>query len=179
MAHVFEPSPNSRAKCRGCGARIEKGVQRFGEGVRNPFGEGDTTHWFHPFCAAYKRPEAILAGLAQEDGAGVPDRELLADMAQRTVMHRRLARIDGADRAPTAQAKCRSCREPIAKGSWRIRLVFYEEGRFLPGGFLHIGCRNAYFETDDVLAPVLHFSPSLTDEERDDLARAFAENPAS
>jgi hypothetical protein len=42
--------------------------------------------------------------------------------------------------------------------SWRIRLVFYEESRFALGGFVHLGCRKAYFETDDVLDQVLHFS---------------------
>jgi hypothetical protein len=85
---------------------------------------------------------------------------------------RRLSRIDGAERAPTAQAKCRSCRQPIARGSWRIRLVFYEEGRFAPGGFVHLDCRKQYFETDDVLEQVLHFSPDLSDGDREELRRA-------
>ena len=59
------------------------------------------------------------------------------------------------------------------RGTWRIRLVFYEEGRFSPGGFVHLDCRMAYFETDDVLAQVLHFSPDLSDDERAELERAF------
>ncbi len=56
MPHVFEPAPTGRAKCRGCGRPIEKGEARFGERIPNPFAEGETTLWFHPLCAAYKRP---------------------------------------------------------------------------------------------------------------------------
>jgi hypothetical protein len=50
--------------------------------------------------------------------------------------------------------------------------VFYEEGRFSPGGFVHLDCRKAYFETDDVLDQVLHFSPALNEEEREALRGA-------
>jgi hypothetical protein len=53
--------------------------------------------------------------------------------------------------------------------------VFYEEGRFSPSGFVHLRCREPYFETKDVLAPALHFSPDLTDEDRADLRRALEE----
>ena len=172
MPHVFEPATSGRAKCRGCGQSIEKGSVRFGERMPNPFAEGETTLWFHPRCAAYKRPEAVLEALAQSP-ENVADRESLERAARGSAAQRRLPRIDGAERAPTAQAKCRSCREPIARGSWRIRLVFYEEGRFMPGGFVHLACRKAYFETDDVLEPLLHFSPKLTDEEREELGRAL------
>jgi hypothetical protein len=50
--------------------------------------------------------------------------------------------------------------------------VFYEEGRFSPGGYLHLTCRKVYFETDEVLDQLLHFSPALSDAEREDLIRA-------
>ena len=109
----------------------------------------------------------------------VPDRERLERAARSSLAHRRLPRIDGAERAPSGQAKCRSCREPIVRGSWRIRLVFYEEGRFSPGGFVHLDCRKAYFETDDVLDQVLHFSPDLSDGEREELRRACDTDPTS
>ena len=144
---------------------------RFGERIPNPFAEGETTLWFHPACAAYKRPEPLLETLASQ--AAIPERERLERLARTSSSFRRLPRIDGAERAPSGQAKCRSCREPIAKGSWRIRLVFYEEGRFSPGGCVHLECRKAYFERDDVLEPVLHFSAGLDEGERADLARAF------
>jgi poly(ADP-ribose) polymerase-like protein len=174
MPHVFEPASSGRSKCRGCGRLLEKGELRFGERIPNPFAEGETTLWFHPLCAAYKRPESMLETLALKP-EGVPDPETLERAARGASAHRRLPRIDGADRAPTSQARCRSCHEPITKGAWRIRLVFYEEGRFSPSGFVHLACRAAYFETGDILDQVLHFSPDLTDDERADLARACVE----
>ena len=176
MAHVFEPASSGRAKCRGCGRVIARGELRFGERLSNPFGEGEMTLWFHPLCAAYKRPESVLQGLA-ETSATVADAARLERVAHGGLAHRRLSRIDGAQRAPSGQAKCRSCREPIERGAWRIRLVFFEEGRFVPGGFAHLNCRRAYFEQDDVLDVVLHFSPDLNDDERRDLIQAFGADP--
>ena len=172
MPHVFEPASSGRAKCRGCGQRIEKGELRFGERIPNPFAEGETTLWFHPMCAAYKRPEAMLEALPQAP-AGVPDPAALERAARGSSAHRRLPRIDGAERSPSGQAKCRSCHEPIAKGDWRIRLKIYETGLFSPAGFIHLSCRKAYFETNDILDQLLHFSPNLNDEDRRELARAF------
>jgi hypothetical protein len=172
MPHVFEPAPTGRAKCRGCGRPIEKGVLRFGERIPNPFAEGEATLWFHPLCAAYRRPEAVLETLAQARERA-PDPETLERAARGASAHRRLPRISGAERAPTGQAKCRHCHEPITRGAWRIRLVFYEEGRFNPAGFVHLACHAGYFEGADILDPLLHFSPELSDEDRAELARVL------
>ena len=174
MPHVFEPAASGRAKCRGCGRVIAKGEWRFGERLPNPFGEGEVTHWFHPACAAYKRPEAIVASLADAPPE-LPEQVDLERIAAATSALPRLMRIDGAERAPSSQARCRQCKEPIEKGGWRIRLVFHEEGTFSPGGFLHLRCRAPYFETADVLFPVLHFSPALDDADRDALREALKE----
>jgi hypothetical protein len=179
MSHVFEAASTGRSKCRGCGRPIQRGELRFGERLPNPFAEGqEMTLWFHPACAAYKRPEPLLQALG-ETLEHVPDRERLERAARSSLTHRRLPRIDGADRAPSGQAKCRNCRQPIARGSWRVRLVFYEEGRFSPGGFVHLDCRKAYFETNDVLDQVLHFSSDLGDSEREELRRACSGPMAS
>jgi hypothetical protein len=177
MSHLLEPASTGRSKCRGCAQPIQRGELRFGERLPNPFAEGEMTLWFHPACAAYKRPEPLLQTLA-ETLQSVPDRESLERAARSSLAHRRLPRIDGAERAPSAQAKCRSCREPIVRGSWRIRLVFYDEGRFAPGGFVHLDCRQAYFETDDVSDRVLHFSLDLSNGEREELRRACGAGPA-
>jgi len=174
MPHVFEPAATGRAKCRGCGRAIAKGEIRFGERIPNPFAEGEATLWFHPLCAAYKRPEAMLEALEQ-DRSAAPEADALERAARGNSLQRRLPRIDGAERSPTGHAKCRQCHEPIGKGEWRLQLVFYEEGRFSPSGFVHLRCREPYFETKDVLAPALHFSPDLTDADRDDLRRALEE----
>ena len=172
MSHVFEPAPTGRAKCRGCSRAIAKGELRFGERIPNAYAEGETTLWYHPLCAAYRRPEVMLEALQAEPPP--PDRELLEAAARTTAAHRRLPRIAGAERAPTGQAKCRACRAPIAKGTWRVRLVFYEEGRFSPGGFLHLGCQKTYFEGNDIVPALLHFSPELSDADREELVRAGA-----
>jgi hypothetical protein len=164
MANVFEPAASGRAKCRGCSVAIARGELRFGERLPNPFGDGEMTIWFHPLCAAYKRPEPLLQALG-EARVDVPDRERLERAARSQLAHRRLPRISGAERAPSSQAKCRACREPIGRGGWRIRLVFYEEGPFAPGGFIHFG-------TGDIAEPLLHFSAGLSDAEREELRRA-------
>ena len=169
MAHVFEAAPTGRAKCRGCGQLIAKGELRFGERLPNPFGEGEMTLWFHPMCAAYKRPEPILETLAAFSG-DVPDRVGLDRAAKKTTEHRRLQRIDGAERAK-GQATCRHCREPIPKGDWRIRLTFFDEGQFSGGGFIHIKCATPYFETGDIMDAVMHFSPALGDADRDEFRK--------
>ena len=172
MPHAFEHAATGRAKCRGCGKQIEKGSLRFGESVPNPYAEGDTFLWYHPLCAAYKRPEALLEALPTAPPE-LSDTASLERAAQASAGHPRLTRITGAERAPTGQAKCRHCHKPIAKESWRIRLAFYEDGRFTPGGFIHLECQGAYFEGADVAAAVLHFSPDLSDADREELSRSL------
>jgi hypothetical protein len=168
VSGLFEPAASGRAKCRGCAQPIQRGEIRFGERLPNPYADGEMTLWFHPACAAYKRPEPLLEALAQA-GTAVPDREALELAARGSLAHPRLARIDGAERSPSGQATCRSCREPIERGSWRIRLVFYEDGRFSPAGYVHMDCRREYFQTEEVWLQLLHFSSDLSDAEREAL----------
>jgi hypothetical protein len=169
-AHVFEPAASGRSKCRGCGRALARGEMRFGERLPNPYGEGEMTLWFHPLCAAYKRPEPMLEAIAQsaQSGAAAPDREALERAARANVANARLPRIDGAERAK-GQATCRQCRKPISRGEWRIRLVSYDEGQFSPLGFIHLACAQPYFETPAIVEPLLHFSAALPDVERDEL----------
>jgi hypothetical protein len=162
MPHLFEPAASGRAKCRGCGEKIAAGELRFGESLPNPFADGEMIHWFHLDCAAFKRPEPFLEALAALEEP-LSDSERLKGEAERGIAHRRLPRVNGAERAPSGRAQCRSCREPIAKDAWRIPLVFYEDGRFEPAGFVHARCARAYFETSDVLARVQRFAKGLRD----------------
>lgn len=173
MPHLFETAPTSRAKCRGCGERIAVGELRFGESLPNPFADGETTHWYHPGCGAYKRPEPFLVAL-EACPEGLADRESLEAEARRGIEHRRLPRIDGAERAPSGRAQCRQCRQTIPKDAWRISLVFWEEGRFNPAGYVHPRCAPAYFETADLVARLRRFSRGLTEQDLEQVLEELA-----
>lgn len=173
MPHVIEHAASGRAKCRGCDQKIEKGALRFGERQPNAFGEGEMTLWFHLPCAAYKRPEPFLEALTDTRLDDIPDADNLKAAAQAGIDHRRLPRVSGADRAPSGRARCRSCRELIDKGSWRIPLVLFEEYRFQPSGFIHAGCAREYLSTTDIMKRVRYFSPELTGVELDELKAAL------
>lgn len=175
MTHVIEPATSARAKCRGCGERIDKGVMRVGERLPNAFGEGEMTLWYHLPCAACKRPEVFLE--AERPPEGVKDSSTLEAIARRGMEHRRLPRIDGVQRAPSGRSHCRSCRELIEKDAWRIRLVFYEEGRFEPSGYIHLGCAREYFETADIVDRLAHFSPGLKEKEIGEIRAELARSP--
>ena len=170
MGHVIEAATSGRAKCRGCGQAIPKGDLRLGERLPNPYAEGEMTLWFHLPCGAYKRPEVLIAALDEyEDEVG--ETEELRALAARGLQHRRLSRVDGAGRSPTGRARCRSCREMIEKDSWRISLVFYEEGRFNPSGYIHAACAREYLDTVDIVDRLRHFSPSLSDDDLVEIER--------
>jgi hypothetical protein len=165
MPAVLQPAPTGRAKCRGCGTPIAKGELRLGDTMPSPFADdAEMTHWYHPLCSAYKRPDALLAALDQHTGP-IEHRDVLTAEARRGIELRRLPRIDGAERAPTGRANCRACKEKIDKDHFRIRLVFFDAGRFDPGGFVHARCATGYFGTADVLARVAHFSRDLAAED--------------
>jgi Poly(ADP-ribose) polymerase and DNA-Ligase Zn-finger region len=168
MAHVIEPASSARSKCRGCGERIAAGELRFGESVPNPFGEGEAMHWFHVDCATLRRPEPLLEALAERTEPLADSARLIAE-ARFGVAHPRLARLNGAERSPSARAQCRACHTAIEKGAWRVVLIFYEEGRFMPGGFVHARCAKTYFETPELGSRLRRFSPALTEEDWKDL----------
>ena len=175
MPHTIEAATSARAKCRGCGEKIAKGELRFGERQPNPFGDGEMSLWFHVVCGAYKRPEPFLEAL--EEAPDLERREWLESEARRGLEHRRLPRVDGAQRAPTGRARCRSCREMIDKGAWRFPLVYFDEARFQPSGFLHARCARPYLETIDVIDRVRHFAPDLSDADVEELRTELAASP--
>jgi ribosomal protein L37AE/L43A len=178
MAHIVERAKTGRAKCRGCGKAAEAGALRFGERLPNPFADdgGEMTHWFHLACAAFMRPESFLSTLP-DVAEPIPDRERLQRAAELGVAHRRLPRATAASRAPSGRAACRSCKAPIAKGSWRIALMYYEDGRFVASGFIHAGCARAYLETTEVLDRLRHFSAELSDGDLAEIGALLEEPP--
>ena len=171
MPHTIEPATSARAKCRGCDRRIDKDELRFGERQPNIFGDGEMTLWFHPLCAAYKRPEPLLETLESHP---IDHAEKLREIARHGLEHRRLPRVDSASKAPTGRARCRHCRELIDKDSWRLGLVFFEEFRFSPSGYIHAGCASEYLGTVEVLDRIRHFSPELDDEALREVSEALA-----
>ena len=68
-----------------------------------------------------------------------------------------------------------ACKEMIEKGSWRIPLVYYEEGRFEPSGYVHLRCAPAYFETADVIDSIRQFAPDLSEDDLADIRAQLAQ----
>lgn len=168
MPATIEPASSGRATCRGCGEKIAAGTLRLGDQVPNTYADdgGVTTQWYHLWCGAFRRPESTLEALTAPTpdlaAAGV-DRDALAHQAQLGVAHHRLPRVSTVGPAPTGRATCRACKALIDKDSWRIALVYYEDGRFAPSGFIHATCARTYLETTDILPRVRHFSPALSE----------------
>jgi hypothetical protein len=180
MPHAFEVAPTGRAKCRGCGSVIAKGDLRLGEAVPNLYADAEgaeATHWYHPACAAYRRPEAFLAA-ADATPLDLADRERLRAAAVLGAAHHRLPRVDKVTRAPSGRAACRACRAPIPKGDWRIGLLFWQDGRFAPAGYIHFACAAAYLETTDILDRVRYFTPDLGNDDIAELSRVLGEGAA-
>lgn len=162
MSHALEPATTGRSKCRACRATIAKDTLRIGERAPNPFGDGEAVYWFHPECAALKRPHVVVE-LADADPEDRVDGPVLdaqwVQWARRAVAAERLARVGEAGRAPSGRARCRQCRDLIDKHVWRVALDIWEEGRFAPLGFVHAGCLSAYCRvetTGDLVERVLH-----------------------
>ena len=146
MPHTIEPARSGRARCKGCREKIAKDELRFGERMPNPYdddGDSEMTLWFHVVCGAYMRSEPFLDVLTATD-ASLEKPDWLKAQAEFGVAHRRLPRLSGAGRAPTGRARCRSCREMIEKGDWRLSLMYYEEGRLEPSGYVHCDCSGEY-----------------------------------
>lgn len=174
MSHGFEIAPTGRSKCRGCSESIAKGDVRFGEVIPNPYAEGETTLWFHPQCGAYTRPEPFLEAIAEPPAAEFDlDLASLERDARLGAEHRRLPRLTSAMRSPSGRAKCRCCREAIAKDDWRFGLLYYEDGRFEASGYVHASCSEEYFGTADVVARARYFS-ALSEPDCAELSAALA-----
>jgi hypothetical protein len=172
VPHIIEPASSGRAKCRSCDKPIAKGELRFGERQPNAFGDGEMTLWFHLPCGAYSRPEPFLE--VQTTAPPEANVDALAAAARFGLEHRRVPRLHGAERATSGRAHCRSCRELIGKGEWRLALVFFEEYRFNPGGYIHAHCAREYFETTDLMDRITHFSAELGDDDLAQIAAALA-----
>lgn len=179
MPHVLERAATGRSKCRACGQAIAKDAWRLGEAIPNLYADGDgaeSRQWYHPRCAAYRRPEAFLAAVRAASDP-LEERERWIEAAELGVAFPRLPRLDRAERATSGRAACRACRAPIEKQSWRLGLLFWQDGRFSPSGFLHPGCVATYLGTPNVMDRVRYFTPDLSDGDASDVAQAIARGP--
>lgn len=177
MPDAISPAKSGRAKCRGCSRAIAAGELRFAESAPNPYAEGETLYFYHLLCAACFRPERFGATL--EAYAEPPDGvDRLRALLEQGLAHPRLVRLLRAERAPSGRAHCRSCRELIDKGAWRIALHIYEEGRFAPIGSIHVACAPTYFETADVIERLHQLTPDLDPAALAELTALLAAGPA-
>jgi hypothetical protein len=170
---VIQRASSGRAKCRGCTQAIAKGELRFGESLANAYAEGEALYWFHLYCASAMRPEKFLPVLEQSSES-IDERDDLRKTAELGVSHHRLPRLLRAERAPSGRAHCRSCRELIEKGEWRLSLQMFEETRFSPIGSIHAGCSEAYFGTAEILDRLKRLTAAMSEDDLQSLVAALA-----
>jgi hypothetical protein len=227
VADRIELSPSGRSKCRACQRNLDKGALRLGVMVPNPFGEGETTHFYHLECGAWRQPDAYLvavgvavpkqlgtappgegaqpaetgapaagtgaegdaalraaaeaeraasvaASLALLAGLDAERRESLRAEAEVSREHHRLRRFVKVERAKTARAHCRHCREAIDKGDLRLCLEIIEDGRVGAAGFVHLACARPYAGPVERVLPHLARSDDVTDQDFGLLQAALA-----
>lgn len=154
-----------------------KGDLRFGEAAENPYGEGESTLWFHLGCASCSRPEKFAPML---ESPAVPEsqREDLGTLTSAGLAHPRLARIARAERASSGRAHCRHCRQTIAKDAFRIALHMMENGRMAPIGSIHAECTAGYFGTrETVFRRIRLTTPDLDESDLAEIEQELAKEP--
>jgi len=175
MPDRIELATSGRARCRACRRAIDKGSERFAEAVPNPAAEGESQHYYHLACAAERRPKAF-AGLVPSLDPPRPDLAPLAEAAALTLAHHRLERLGGLERAKSARAACRQCREPIEKDAWRVALQPIEDGRLATWGFVHLACVANYAGIKPDLGRLTRYT-DLEPTDREQIASVLAGLP--
>lgn len=147
MANIIEEAKSSRASCRTCREKIEKGTLRFGEETPNTFNPdaGFSYFWHHLLCAA-QRKGALLRPVLEAYSGPVPNRaELDAALAAppKASGSGPKAPYPYAERASTGRSTCLHCAEALGKGDWRVAIEReVDTGTFTRSGpgYLHPGC---------------------------------------
>lgn len=173
MPDSIEVATSGRARCRACLKTIAKGEERFAEALPNPVAEGETRHYFHLPCAAERRPKNFSELFARLDPPR-PELEPLAHAAALAVQHRRLERLGVVERAKSARATCRQCREAIEKDGWRVAIQPFEDGRLAAWGYLHLRCVVNYAGVKPSSERLVRYG-ELTEAERAEVARLVDE----
>ncbi|MEO8180692.1 MAG: hypothetical protein ABI895_17800 [Deltaproteobacteria bacterium] len=175
MPDRIEVAASGRARCRACRRSISKGQERFAEAAPNPVAEGETQHYYHVGCAAERRAKPFAALLATLSPARA-DLDPWGAAAALALAHHRLERLGLLERAKSARASCRSCREPIEKDGWRVAIQPIEEGRMAAWGFLHLRCVANYAGVKPSAERLLRYS-ELTPEESGEITLSLTALP--
>lgn len=175
MPDRIEVASTGRARCRACRRAIGKGEERFAEAAPNPVAEGETQHYYHLACAAERRPKAF-AQLCAALEPPRPELTALREAALLATEHHRLERLGVIERAKSARANCRSCRELIEKDAWRVALQPLEDGRLAAWGFLHLSCVGNYAGVKPSAERLLRYS-ELPPEACEEISAALAALP--
>lgn len=175
MPDRIEVASSGRARCRACRRTLTKGQERFAEAVPNPVAEGESQHYYHLECAAERRPKPFAALLKALDPPRA-DLEALGAAAALALEHHRLERLGTLERAKSARATCRQCREPIEKDAWRVALQPIEEGRLAAWGFVHLRCAAAYAGLEPSLERLTRYT-DLEPTDRESIAATLEAMP--
>lgn len=172
--------------------RLGVGVPNpFGEGEATHYYHLECGAWRQPdaYLKAALGPQAGAESAAGEPAPGEPVQEhdsepevdatdrgafealdasrrvALQDEAELSRAHHRLRRFVKVERAKTARAHCRHCRETIEKGELRLCLEIIEDGRVGGAGFVHLACARPYAGPVERTLPYLARSDEVTDED--------------
>lgn len=181
MGHTIEPAKSSRASCKTCKSKIEKGELRFGEEAPNPFMDGEMGYrWHHLKCAAKNKTNIFLDTLDEVD-VEVPDRDELIKMAKSAEKEppKKAQRSPYAEYAKTGRSSCIECKGKIEKGVLRVNVYIEpeEEGGFGRKGFTHAKCSSKYSNgsVDEMLTEIRNNSNGLEEADYEKLEAVMAE----
>lgn len=107
------------------------------------------------------------------EGLPAQRRAELGAAAELSRAHHRLRRFVKVERAKTARAHCRHCRETIDKGALRLCLEIIDDGRVDAAGFVHLACARAYAGPVEHVLPHLARADGVTDDDFAEVERAL------
>ena len=126
--YVIEGARSSRARCKTCRRKIDKGALRIGVLIEGPYGTGYM--WHHIKCAARRHLERVEEAYelqawkeAKDPPAKVPDIEELRRLQEEAEDRKKVRKqIPYVEAAPSGRSRCKHCDELIAEGTMRVIL---------------------------------------------------------
>jgi hypothetical protein len=164
--YLIEGSRSSRAGCKSCRRKIDKGVLRLGILIEGPFGQGYL--WHHLTCAAKRRFEDVEQAYAAEawgEGVEVPSLEELGQLREKAAQAKaEKKQAPYVERAPSGRSKCKHCEGAIEKGELRVvllrEIVFGRQIRGTPIN-VHTRCVAAEIRAEDCMTEVEGFEEAV------------------